>query len=211
MECRGPPVGTGAVRSTEPAVGAPARPFPRVCSKCRGGGLPPFPGAVAGSPRSQSPPPVAECVCQPAPAPSAAWRGDPGGLSPLGAPRGLPGPSAGREPSCWGAAVRSGRSGYELAGSRLPARGFRDPAPTSSSPSPFPLAPGFTVESVVSLRPPSPVPAPRIPAVRGAGLSLLPQSRCGAGAAPGHPPPLPPARLESDKLPGHGVKRRRAP
>lgn len=110
--------------------------------------------------------------------------------------------------------MRSGRSGYELAGSRLPARGFRDPAPTSSSPSPFPVAPVFTVESVVSLRRPAPYPH------FGSRRFVVPGCRCcrRAGAGPvlplGTPRPFPQRgwnliNSRAMKLNGGGLRDRR--
>lgn len=98
-----------------------------------------------------------------------------------------------REPSCWGngGALQAKRvRARRLPASRPWLQGSR--AHLVVSP-PFPLVPGFTVDSVVSFPPPSAsaVPALQLRAVYGAGLSL-PQSQCGASAAlillgPPHP------------------------
>ncbi|RLV84194.1 hypothetical protein DV515_00016322, partial [Chloebia gouldiae] len=187
-ECRDPLVGTGAGGSTESAVGAPARPFPRVCSECRGGGLPPFPGAAAGSPRSHAsagplrhlPPLGGESrVACPRPALPAAFPW----------PRFAEGRPAGeRRCVTGGADANSPAAGSPPAALGIPRPPRRAPA--------FPLAPGFSVEGVVSLSPPSPVPAlqlrrfvvPGWCRCRRAGAGpVLPRS----SRAPPHPFPQP--------------------
>lgn len=137
--------------------------------------------ALFGSPCRLPPLPIASLacrVCLPAhPGTSRRLAGRPRWPVPA---RRFPRPSrfAGSRPA-GGTAVRYRRSGYELAGSRLPARGYRDPAPTSSSPRRSPSSQVLRWTVSYPSRRPAPAPCPH----SSSGRFMVPGCRCRRASA----------------------------